>query len=183
MTCVYCRTTSNAQGTVLELHQEHPEVSEPPEDEWERRAWEYERDQARKAKAWEDFKAEVSAKEQIDFELLRDATRRHLAALGQTDALARVVFNLAVDYEQENHMSLRHDPMAFFRLAQGYMACVRELVKEPSYVLSMPFFTATDKGPLHFKRELNVEVLQALAQREPVEPAKAKKGFWGKLFG
>jgi hypothetical protein len=63
------------------------------------------------------------------------------------------------------------------------MNSVRELVKEPSYVLDLPFFTATDKGPLHFKRALNVEALQALAQREPVEPAKAKKGFFGKLFG
>ena len=32
--CVYCRTTSNAQGVVLELHRTLPEDSQPPADEW-----------------------------------------------------------------------------------------------------------------------------------------------------
>ncbi len=82
MTCVYCRTTSNARGAVLELRRELPEDSEPPEDEWERRAWEYERDKARKTKAWEDFKEEVAAKEHIDLRRNASAmlgTRRDLS--------------------------------------------------------------------------------------------------------
>jgi hypothetical protein len=142
-----------------------------------------------KQKAWEEFAAAMKERGHVTFESLRDASRAHLAALGETDALARVVWGLATDFERKEEISLRHDPEAWTRLSKGYVEVVQKLVKSPSAQLLVPFLAKDEtKGPIHLERELTASILQALAERDPdaPPPAKApepKQRFWSKLLG
>jgi hypothetical protein len=182
VTCHYCRTTSNALGNVVDLTPEIPDDI-PPSDDVSRRLW-------LKQKAWEGFEAALAEGGNITFESLRDASRAHLATLGETDALARVVWGLVQDFEVKEEIALGHDADAWTRLSKGYVAVVEKLAKNKTAPLLVPFLIKRGPNghPLHLDRELTVSTLQALAERDPHKPRtppaepEKKKGFWSKLL-
>lgn len=175
--CTYCHTVSNAAGNIVERRD--PEEAPPPSDDWERKEW-------AKKQAWKGFREALTGGDTVTFEQLRDASRDHLSVLGETDALARVAWSLLMDFEREHAVQLSGDPEPYVRIARGYLDTVRALITKPSTELNLPFIHVTDDGPLHLTRELSVESLRELAEREP-EPRGGneggKRGFWSKLFG
>jgi hypothetical protein len=89
---------------------------------------------------------------------------------------------------------------ALTRLALGYLQAVETLRTEATHELNLPFIVATDQGPLHYARTLDVPTLIALSERDPEAKGLAattpqapptttpverpqKGGFWSKLFG
>ncbi len=181
VTCQYCRTTSNAKGDVVDHTPEIPDDI-PPSDEFSRRLWLEE-------KAWEGFAEALKAQGSVTFESLREASRAHLVALGETDALARVVWGLAKDFEWNKGTPLGPDAEAWTRLSKGYVEVVEKLIKNPTAQLTVPFLVKNGpNGPIHLDRELSAAILQALAERDPhapgpAKPPEKKKGFWSKLLG
>ena len=139
----------------------------------------------------------------IPYATFRELCERHLPVFGQTDSVARVAYNLALDYEAEHGESLCTRGETLARLALGYLNVVQELRAKPRHELNLPFLFATSEGPKHYARSLDVATIVALSERDPAQRTGAarsvssdrasgqgdtlrpepKRGFWSKLFG
>lgn len=171
--CTYCRATSNVEDRSVTQRQELPPDA-PAEDL-----------DAGRRQALSAFYAELMTQRErhpIAYATFAAACQRHLQSLGATEAVARVSYNLALDYEQETGSQVLTQGASLARLTEAYMAAVKELRNKAEYEIDMPFFLATEKGPLHYRRKLDVPTIIALSEREP-PAAPEKKGFFAKLFG
>lgn len=118
------------------------------------------------------------------FEALCEAASTHLGVAGQTDALARIVFALALDFEAESGVSIRRDGIALNRIAEGYLKQLESLRETQSADLNLPFLAVDSHGPKHLRRTLTPALLAELVQREPgagassIDSATAKKAWW-----
>jgi hypothetical protein len=191
-----CHATSNIQSREVTLLEE---VSVEPGAEEDLLA---QRDIARQQ--FHTALQSMNGEGPISYARFRQLCERHLPVFGQTDSVARVAYNLALDYETQHGDSLRARPEVLARLALGYLNAVQELRTQPRYELNCPFLFATPEGPKHFARSLDVATIIALSERDPdprheaasigaasaadadtrtaAEPAP-KRGFWSKLLG
>lgn len=134
------------------------------------------------------------------FESLCEAAARFLGAAGETQALARITFAIAIDFEADTGAQVRRDGIALNRIAEGYLRALSDLRSSPSVELNLPFLTADATGPKHLLRKLSPSILAELAQREPgarsqsaappkaqppkmetdaaARPAKKKRSWW-----
>ena len=122
--------------------------------------------QQRAIAAMDAFRAAVTAGK-TPFEALQRAAREHLGPFGETDALARVVINLAQDFDAAHGSRVSSDPMAMVRLMQAYLTAIEGIRANGSHHVNMPFFTSTKKGPVHFDMTLTAQSIGALAARAP----------------
>lgn len=115
------------------------------------------------------------------FPALVAAGRAHLGPLGETDAFARVVLGLGLDFDRQNGTSIVNDAMSMARLIETYMKAVEALRSAPTYDANMPFFSANAEGPVHFVRRFTAADIANLAAQDPDAAPKKKeknKGFW-----
>jgi hypothetical protein len=192
--CAFCHATSNVESREVTQREEVGLGLDSDADLFTQRV-----------RAREQFHAAMQSLNSagpIHYALVRELCERHLPTFGQTDSIARVTYNLALDYETETGESLRTRGEVLARLAFGYLEVVRELRTKPRHELSLPFLFATPEGPKHYARTLDVATIIALSERDPEqredaatvitssgpqkkdgdEPAP-KRGFWSKLFG
>jgi hypothetical protein len=193
--CAFCYGTSNVESREVTRRDE---VSLEPGAEADLFA---QRDLARQQ--FNTALQSLNGAEPIPYARFRELCERYLPVFGQTDSVARVAYNLALDYETENVDTLRTRGEVLARLALGYLNAVEELRTQPRYELNCPFLFATSEGPKHYARSLDVATIIALSERDPdqrqgtptvnapasdsakrdgAEPAPAR-GFWSKLFG
>jgi len=182
VTCSYCGATSNVNDGTVTRREHGPRAAQDPDAE----------QQAAEARrqalvAFQQALESLSASSAVAYDDFREACRRHLQVLGQTDSVARISYNLALDAEKDLDESLRTRGGALARLTVAYMDAVGELRNKPQHELNLPFLFATPQGPRHYRRTLDVATIQALAERDPALASESqsgpKKGFWGKLFG
>lgn len=188
--CTHCRATANIESRVVTERVERQEAHDPSADMWTQRI--------EATKTFQKALAAEGASGPISYGRFRELCAQYLHPYGQTDAVAHVAHGLAVDFEAESGVEVRSRGEVLSRFALAYLQCVEELRSKPTYDMSLPFIVATDMGPLHFQRTLDVPTLIALSDREPdtAKPARAtaetprtaeapapKRGFWSKLFG
>lgn len=130
------------------------------------------------------------------FESLCEAAARFLGAAGETQALARITFAIATDFEADTGAKVCRDGIVLNRIAEGYLRVLSDLRSAPSVELNLPFLTADATGPKHLLRTLSPAILGELAQREPgarahraaqpptteteaaARPARKKRSWW-----
>jgi hypothetical protein len=125
--------------------------------------------EAVKASRGEDFLA-----------LLERVGREQLGPKGETLALRNIVANLIGDYEAEEGVTIRNDPIAVGRLLEGYLRACEQLAVADSAVITLPFLTTDVSGPKHYTRTVTASELAKLAAREP--KLLAQRGFFSRLF-
>jgi hypothetical protein len=197
--CSYCRVTANVESRVVTQRVASPgDAYDATDDIWAQRGL------ARKS--FELALKSESGPPPMPYARFRELCEQHLEVYGQTQAVARVAYNLALDFEAESGLQVRIGE-ALARFAIGYFSAVESLRAEANFEMNMPFIIATDDGPRHYSRTLDVPTLIALSDREPEEvrqsqqrsarqPAtqaapgpqpepepQLKRGFWSKLFG
>ncbi len=194
--CGYCRVTANVESRIVTQRAEAITEDDDYEDEWTRRS-----------SAKKEFEAALRAegeRGQVSYPRLRELCAEHLDVWGQTDAVAIVAYNLALDFEKESGSAVRTSGEALARLSLAYFGAVEELRSKDESVVNLPFFIVTDEGPKHFTRTLDVPTLISLTERDPLPPQQVapiaqstvsatrnsaaeqpepKRGFWSKLFG
>jgi hypothetical protein len=129
------------------------------------------------------------------FDALHACSAAHLGIAGRADTVARIALALAHDFEREAGVSVVRDANVLSRIAQAYLLALDELRTSELYDLNLPFLTANESGPVHFRRRLTAKLLAELAARDPrpdappppqptggLAPAPAhsakKKGWW-----
>ncbi|MBX3227101.1 MAG: Hsp70 family protein [Labilithrix sp.] len=172
--CLYCGTVNSATR----------EATRASDDET---AWEV------RKKAIDEFtKALVAALEEgrSPLDACRAASAAHLGVAGRPDTVARIVLALARDFERDTRVSIVRDATVLSRIAQAYLRALDELRTSEDYDLNLPFLTANQDGPVHFRRKLTAKLLVELAARDPHQepapalapevpaPEKKKKGWW-----
>jgi hypothetical protein len=191
--CAFCHATSNVESREVT---QRAEVSLEPGADVDLFA---QRDLARQH--FHTALQSLNGAGPIAYATFRELCERHLPVFGQTDSVARVAYNLALDHETETGESLRTRGEVLARLALGYLNAVQELRTLPRYELNCPFLYATPEGPKHYARTLDVATIITLSERDPERRADAtadtssgasekeaatatsKRGFWSKLFG
>lgn len=196
--CAFCHATSNVESREV-LRREDPMLES--DGEADLLAFFAQRDQARER--FHQALQSLNGAKPIRYATFRELCERHLPVFGQTDSVARVAYNLALDYESEHGESLRTRGETLARLALGYLNAVQDLRTKPRHELNLPFLFATSEGPKHYARTLDVPTIMALSEQDPAlregAPSRAsserasgqdeaaqpepKRGFWSKLFG
>jgi hypothetical protein len=193
--CAFCYATSNIESREVTIREE---VSLEPGAEADLFA---QRDLARQQ--FHTALQSLNGTGPIPYARFRESCERYLPVFGQTDSVARVAYNLALDHELTTGESLRTRGEVLARLALGYLNAIQELRRQPRYELNCPFLYATPEGPKHYARSLDVATIISLSERDPeqrvdaptvtssegnaakgerAEPAPTR-GFWSKLFG
>lgn len=192
--CTYCRATANIESRVVTERVERQEAHDPSAPIWAQRI--------DATAAFQKAMATEGASSPMSYGRFRELCAKYLHPYGQTDAVAHVAYSLAVDFEAESGADVRSRGDVLARFALAYLMAVEELREKPTYDLNLPFIVATDMGPLHVQRTLDVPTLIALSERDPevveqrvAEPRAApeaslaaaapepKRGFWSKFFG
>lgn len=196
--CAFCHATSNVENRQVVKREE---AVLAPDEEADLLTLLAERDQARQH--FHEALQSLNGAKPIPYATFRELCERHLPVFGQTDSVARVAYNLALDYETDHDESLRTRGETLARLALGYLDVVQELRSKARHELNLPFLFATSEGPKHYARTLDVPTIMALSERDPAQRDAAgskalsdraseqdaasqpapKRGFWSKLFG
>lgn len=120
---------------------------------------------------------------------IRQAAAGHLGTAGTSDTVARVSIALAQEFERESGISVQKDPLVLARIAEAYLRAVLELASAPETEINLPFLSANERGPHHFRRRVSAASLAASIESgpvvetvgarpaEPAEPPKKKK-WW-----
>jgi molecular chaperone DnaK len=69
---------------------------------------------------------------------------------------------LARLFHEMHGVDLSRDSTAMDRLGTAWTKAMTELQAVPRTRINLPFITATDKGPLHFDREIDLRDVQRL---------------------
>ncbi len=100
------------------------------------------------------------------------------------DDFDRVIINwLAGEFESEESMDLRKDPMALQRLKEAAEKAKIELSSSTQTEINLPYITATDSGPKHLVRSLSRAKFEQLADdlikrsMQPCEQALKDAGY------
>lgn len=92
------------------------------------------------------------------------------------DDFDQVIINwLAEEFQSEEQMDLRKDPMALQRLKEAAEKAKIELSSSASTEINLPYITATQTGPKHLVRTLSRAKFEQLAEtliRRSMEPCK-----------
>lgn len=92
------------------------------------------------------------------------------------DDFDQVIINwLAQEFQAEEQMDLRKDPMALQRLKEAAEKAKIELSSSASTEINLPYITATQTGPKHLVRTLSRAKFEQLAEsliRRSMEPCK-----------
>jgi hypothetical protein len=130
------------------------------------------------------------------YDAIHACSAAHLGIAGRADTVARIALALAHDFEREAGVSVVRDANVLSRIAQAYLLALDELRTSESYDLNLPFLTANQNGPAHFRRKVTAKLLAELAVRDPrgeappppaqptgglspaAAPAAKKKGWW-----
>lgn len=92
------------------------------------------------------------------------------------DDFDQVIINwLAQEFQTEEQMDLRKDPMALQRLKEAAEKAKIELSSSASTEINLPYITATQTGPKHLVRTLSRAKFEQLAEsliRRSMEPCK-----------
>ena len=93
------------------------------------------------------------------------------------DDFDRVIIDwLAQEFQNDESMDLRKDPMALQRLKEAAEKAKIELSSSTQTEINLPYITATDSGPKHLVRSLTRAKFEQLADdliRRSMEPCKA----------
>ena len=95
--------------------------------------------------------------------------------LGGDDFDEAIIHWLAFEFEEENGVDLRKDPMALQRLKEGAEKAKIELSSSTQTEINLPYITATDSGPKHLVKTLTrskFEQLCADLVKRSMEPVK-----------
>ena len=95
--------------------------------------------------------------------------------LGGDDFDEAIIQWLAFEFEEENGVDLRKDPMALQRLKEGAEKAKIELSSSTQTEINLPYITATDSGPKHLVKTLTrskFEQLCADLVKRSMEPVK-----------
>ena len=96
-------------------------------------------------------------------DVLKAALREVMGLDTEADVVAKVVWGLAADFEEETGIDVRQDGQVIHRLAEAYLQSSKELSETGTCQLNLPFLTADETGPKHMSRELTIAYIQALA--------------------
>jgi hypothetical protein len=75
---------------------------------------------------------------------------------------------LAIDFHEQHGVDVSKDEQAMQRLGAAWTKAATELQRSPKTEVNLPFLTATNNGPLHYQRELDLKTFKLLL-------AKARK--------
>ena len=95
--------------------------------------------------------------------------------LGGDDFDQKIINWLAEEFQSEEQIDLRNDPMALQRLKEAAEKAKIELSSSASTEINLPYITATQTGPKHLVRTLSrakFEQLSADLVRRSMEPCK-----------
>ena len=95
--------------------------------------------------------------------------------LGGDDFDEAIIQWLAFEFDEENGVDLRKDPMALQRLKEGAEKAKIELSSSTQTEINLPYITATDSGPKHLVKTLTrskFEQLCADLVKRSMEPVK-----------
>jgi molecular chaperone DnaK len=107
------------------------------------------------------------------FEVLATDGDTHL---GGDDVDEKIINWLAEEFETEEKMDLRKDPMALQRLKEAAEKAKIELSSTSSTEINLPYITATASGPKHLVRTLSKAKFEQLIDdlvKRTIEPCKA----------
>lgn len=114
------------------------------------------------------------------FEVLATDGDTHL---GGDDVDEKIINWLADEFNKEESMDLRKDPMALQRLKEAAEKAKIELSSSPSTEINLPYITATASGPKHLVRSLSrakfEQLIDDLVKRtiEPCQTALKNAGL------
>ncbi|PIQ22304.1 MAG: molecular chaperone DnaK [Cytophagales bacterium CG18_big_fil_WC_8_21_14_2_50_42_9] len=106
------------------------------------------------------------------FEVLSTNGDTHL---GGDDFDQVIIAWLAQEFQSEENMDLRNDPMALQRLKEAAEKAKIELSSSNETEINLPYITATQTGPKHLVRKLSRAKFEALADdlvRRSMEPCR-----------
>ncbi|MBT8317500.1 MAG: molecular chaperone DnaK [Lutibacter sp.] len=106
------------------------------------------------------------------FEVLSTDGDTHL---GGDDVDQKIIDWLAAEFEAEESMDLRKDPMALQRLKEAAEKAKIELSSSASTEINLPYVTATASGPKHLVRTLSKAKFEQLIDdlvKRTIEPCK-----------
>ena len=95
--------------------------------------------------------------------------------LGGDDFDDAIIQWLAFEYEEEEGMDLRKDPMALQRLKEAAEKAKIELSSSTQTEINLPYITATDAGPKHLVKSLTRSKFEQLCSdlvKRSMEPVK-----------
>ena len=95
--------------------------------------------------------------------------------LGGDDFDEAIIQWLAFEFEEENGVDLRKDPMALQRLKEGAEKAKIELSSSTQTEINLPYITATDSGPKHLVKTLTRSKFEQLCTdlvKRSMEPVK-----------
>ncbi len=106
------------------------------------------------------------------FEVLATDGDTHL---GGDDVDEKIINWLADEFQSEENMDLRNDPMALQRLKEAAEKAKIELSSSSSTEINLPYITATSSGPKHLVRTLSRSKFEQLIDdlvKRTIEPCK-----------
>lgn len=95
--------------------------------------------------------------------------------LGGDDFDNEIINWLAAEFQAEENMDLRKDPMALQRLKEAAEKAKIELSSSPQTEINLPYITATQSGPKHLVKTLTRAKFEQLADsliKRTIEPCK-----------
>merc|ERR1712137_1263403 len=95
--------------------------------------------------------------------------------LGGDDFDEAIIQWLAFEFDEENGVDLRKDPMALQRLKEGAEKAKIELSSSTQTEINLPYITATDSGPKHLVRTLSKSKFDQLIDdlvKRTIDPCK-----------
>lgn len=151
--CVYCGSTLVGDG---------PPTSGPTLDA------------ASRMRMVQAFVEHLKGAREITEDAVRDAARRHLGPVGASDVVPRVTMALIEVADRQHGLRLKKDPMVVARIVEAYLGAFVAIRAEGKATIDLPFLTANASGPVHFKQELTVQSLSAMASKKP------KRRWWSR---
>ncbi len=95
--------------------------------------------------------------------------------LGGDDFDNEIINWLAAEFQQEENMDLRKDPMALQRLKEAAEKAKIELSSSPQTEINLPYITATQSGPKHLVKTLTRAKFEQLVDsliKRTIEPCR-----------
>jgi molecular chaperone DnaK len=69
---------------------------------------------------------------------------------------------LAMDFKAQHGIDVTKDEQAMQRLGAAWSKAATELQSAPSTEVNLPFLTATNNGPVHYQRTLDLKTFKIL---------------------
>src|SRR5438270_3279612 len=95
--------------------------------------------------------------------------------LGGDDFDQTLIDHVAGEFQKENRIDLRHDPMALERLKEACEQAKKDLSTTQEYEINLPFITADASGPKHIQKKLTRSKMEQLTDtlfQRTVKPVK-----------